>query len=628
MALIDKININSLRPKTMRLIYCLFIFSWSAAFAATDYTPPITILKDHTLITVKADGTSDKVVEQLVQFDTEQGVSEYATEVQPFNSKTETIKLLEAYTLKPDGTKIPVSKRGIRIQSAAVAGDATRFSDTKNLVIVFPNVEKDSKTYFRVLKRQFKTQFSGYFSFRDYFPPNFATLDASIEIRHDPKIQIKVEAPGMSGGMQASIQGLTRYVYHYRNIETLPSESNQVDFADFAPQLRASNFENWEAVGKAYAAQSRKAATVTNKVQKLAEQITKDSTDRFGQMKALYNWVSRNIRYVSIDLGNGGVIPHSADSIIDNYYGDCKDHATLLQALLSAKGISSSQVLIQSGNAYKLPNIPGFFPFNHAINYIPEIDTYLDSTAQFAPFGVLPSDERDKPVVLTDLAEVSKTPIGKAAENELSVESKMIMQPDGRIIGSSHIRATGNEEIEMRSIYNAYVGDSAEEVTRNLLYKAHETGFGTLKTSDPLDLSKPFEIDSHYTLEPLANVPGPSGMKVPVGLGGGFFTGIAAYKPLDVMHFARNCTTARIVENTTLDFPENITIEAIPNDVKLKGPGKTYQTTYQLKGNQLTMKRSLERQFDKGYCDPSVHEADKVFIQAVRKDLRSQIIYR
>ncbi len=46
---------------------------------------------------------------------------------------------------------------------------------------------------------------------------------------------------------------------------------------------------------------------------------------------------AQNIRYVAVYLGNGGLEPNSAQSILDNHYGDCKDHVTILEALLAAK---------------------------------------------------------------------------------------------------------------------------------------------------------------------------------------------------------------------------------------------------------------------------------------------------
>ena len=79
--------------------------------------------------------------------------------------------------------------------------------------------------------------------------------------------------------------------------------------------------------------------------------------------------------------------------------GDCKDHTTLLQALLAVKGIASTPVLINSGDAYTLPEVPAVDIFNHVINYVPSLDLYADSTARYTSFGLLPFDDSGKPVI-------------------------------------------------------------------------------------------------------------------------------------------------------------------------------------------------------------------------------------
>ena len=84
--------------------------------------------------------------------------------------------------------------------------------------------------------------------------------------------------------------------------------------------------------------------------------------------------MKKNIRYVGVYLSAGRVVPHDAASVLRNKFGDCKDKATLMAALLAAKGIASEQVLINFGNAYTLPDPPNMAAFNHVILYLPEFE--------------------------------------------------------------------------------------------------------------------------------------------------------------------------------------------------------------------------------------------------------------
>ena len=71
-----------------------------------------------------------------------------------------------------------------------------------------------------------------------------------------------------------------------------------------------------------------------------AAALVKGKTDDMAKVKALYDYVSRNIRYVSLSFGLGRIQPHAASEVLANGYGDCKDKNTLLAALLRVAGIS------------------------------------------------------------------------------------------------------------------------------------------------------------------------------------------------------------------------------------------------------------------------------------------------
>lgn len=68
----------------------------------------------------------------------------------------------------------------------------------------------------------------------------------------------------------------------------------------------------------------------------------------FAEARALYDWVATHITYAGNCIGIGAVVPRDLPFVLDNRMGDCKDHATLLQALLAARGIKSTQALVNA----------------------------------------------------------------------------------------------------------------------------------------------------------------------------------------------------------------------------------------------------------------------------------------
>jgi transglutaminase-like putative cysteine protease len=218
--------------------------------------------------------------------------------------------------------------------------------------------------------------------------------NARVDVRHDPGIALKVQGRGVAGGrVQAQpddTPGTLRYAFTFRQDKALTPERGRVELSDFAPAVHVTTFADRAALATAYQAGARPKTEPTPAIRALAQELTAGAATERDKVRRLYNWVSRHIRYVSLEIGAGGYIPHAAQSILDNRYGDCKDHVVLLEALLRAVDIASTPALVNLGRAMRLPELTLLTPFNHVITYVPSLGLYLDSTARFAPLGTLP----------------------------------------------------------------------------------------------------------------------------------------------------------------------------------------------------------------------------------------------
>jgi hypothetical protein len=301
-----------------------------------------------------------------------------------------------------------------------------------------------------------------------------------------------VERRGVDGGLDSHTADADHYHFTYERRTSIAPDNDAVSEDDYADLLRVSTLPDVLAVGRLYQANAARKAAVTDTIRAQAMKVTAGLTGEREKARALYDWVSRNIRYVDIVLGSGGYIPHSADEVLSNEYGDCKDHTVLLQALLAAVGIDSVPVLINFGSSYMLPKVGSVESFNHVITYLPSLDLYVDSTAQFAPFGILPFDETDKPVVLTSLGLLGRTPSTRADANVTRTKSSMTIRSDGTIEGTATATVSGSSEISSRSAWFSDRGYPEEEVVKGILYRFGETGSGSINHVDPEDIEKPY----------------------------------------------------------------------------------------------------------------------------------------
>ena len=86
----------------------------------------------------------------------------------------------------------------------------------------------------------------------------------------------------------------------------------------------------------------------------------------------ILDYVDRVVRYTGIEFGEAAIVPHNPAETLALKYGDCKDKATLLVAMLRAAGIPSYVALLNAGSRLDVPSdLPGMGLFDHAIVYVP-----------------------------------------------------------------------------------------------------------------------------------------------------------------------------------------------------------------------------------------------------------------
>ena len=587
----------------------------------------------------------------------------------PFNSSTATLEVLEAYTITPQGKKIAVQASAIRTVEDDNTQGAAFFSDQKHKIIVFPNVTPGSKTYYKAKLTSFKPLLPGFFTTKFNFAPYVENQGFEYTLTYPEDQILYVDTKGVSGGAEEVIgDGNKRMRFSYQNLKISPKEQLEVSLDDYAPHIYISTMSSQAEFAKAYEAKIKDLVKVTPQVQKLADEITKaikvpaenkpsdtvkESKEKESkekevkekqttaadtvakaqrelkqqQARAIYNWVSRNIRYVAIYLDDGSITPHDANSIIDNRYGDCKDHNALLIALLAAKGIKASSALINAGSSFSVPKYPVIGPFNHVITYIPAWDQYLDSTAEMAPYGLLPEDEVHKPTLITSLGKIGRTPKPNMDLNRTITGMVMAIQKDGRIKGEAHSMYFGSAEIAARYQYEGLNTTLSEKIASNQLAKFRQTGEGKLKSTSVYNLDEPLTTDSKFTLDAVSNFPGPGAMTVPVGLAPGELATIANDRPPETFTRPYRCATKMVNEGYLITFPSNVKVTHIPAEVRYKKGYIQYDASYALEGNTVSVKRRLMVERPSAVCQPEELQKWKDFYQVFIKDMRGQIFY-
>lgn len=618
------------------LVVLACALAWASP-ARADYEPNVTWLNFTEKWHVRADASTVLTVELLMRIETETGVGDFAERRIHFSSSLEKLEILEAWTQTREGKRLPVAPDKIRTLEATDEG-APEFGDAKVQVVIFPAVEIQAQLYLRYRLTQHTPYFPGHAAWSRHYPPGVGIVQARVEVSHDAGVPLKVLAGGSSGSgspvggqvpaLPEDLPGTVRYAFTYRQDTVHPPESRRVALSDFAPFVQATTFADRAALAAAYQAQARPKAEPTEAVRKLAAELTQGITSERDRVRRLYNWVSRHIRYVALEIGTGGFVPNPAQSILEHRYGDCKDHVVLLEALLRAVGIESSPALVNSQRAMRLPELATLGPFDHVITYVPSLDLYLDSTARFAPLGALPSEVQDKPVLLTATGREARTPRSSPATDFTHTRLWMQVSETGEVWGSSAALMGGFDEVESRMAQFDNLGKRQEDLARRYLSRHGETGTGRIEPLDPLNLDKRWEVKATFELDPVVNIPGPSAMPIPVGLAPGEIRHLATTRPTSGRRFAYVCTSGRHREEVELRLPWNARIERIPTGVSFQRGPLRYASTYRRSGNLVLITREVSADRKSHTCTARDDEDWAALLRVMQRDLRGQVFIR
>lgn len=126
---------------------------------------------------------------------------------------------------------------------------------------------------------------------------------------------------------------------------------------------------------------------------KLKELTANCHTDR-EKVKAVYDYLAKTTRYVSIQLGIGGLQPIAAADVCRTGFGDCKGLSNYTRAMLKEIGIPSTYTVISTDNVRLLPDFSSANQMNHVILQVPlpQDTLWLECTNPLLPFGYVHQD--------------------------------------------------------------------------------------------------------------------------------------------------------------------------------------------------------------------------------------------
>ncbi|HEX7332925.1 MAG TPA: DUF3857 domain-containing protein [Pyrinomonadaceae bacterium] len=642
----------------VRLIAILWIliFAVSASAAPGDETPswvqqavtikvpdydkdvPAVVLVDDQTTTIGSDGRTTEVHNYAVRILRREG-REYAVAEVGYLPDVGKVKEMRAWLIRP-GSEPKRYGKDDTIDIAAALNDVYNevrvrkisASDDADAGAVFAySYTVEDRSVFSQTDREFQDSLPVLSSRYNLTLPEGWRAEA-VTFNY-PKIEPKVNG--------------TSYSWELTNLPPVPLEPLSPSLTHLVPRLAVSyyppttaqslqikTFSNWGEVAAWMAELEDPQVIVDDALARKAYELTALAKTEMDKVRAIAQYV-QNIQYISIQTGigrGGGYRPRASNEVFAKSYGDCKDKANLMRAMLKVVGIVAIPVSIYSGDPnYVRASWPSPQQFNHCIIAVKVSDQtqgstiiqhptlgrllIFDPTDEQTPIGDLPFHMQGSLALIdakgeTDLVRMPVTP---PEMNQLERIATLELQADGAIAGQIKEQANGQTAARFRTEFRRL---SKPEYTGMI-----ERWLTSGATSARLNKMEPSDnsADGRFTLN----------VEFSANQYGQLMQGrLLVFKPAIVSRregLALTSSTRKhpvvlranaYSETVQVKLPSGFTVDEVPDAVKIETPFGSYATSYEVKNNELVFKRQLSQKATT--IAPADYESVRKFFESIR----------
>jgi hypothetical protein len=366
------------------------------------------------------------------------------------------------------------------------------------------------------------------------------------------------------------------------NESFVPFFQNQYAAVHFAPERiyldgHEGDFKNWKQVGQYFYDLNAGRDVLSPVMQEQVRSMVSGAKNDREKISILYQYLQKNHRYISLQLGIGGWQTLEATFVEQKKYGDCKALSNYMKALLAAVGIKSHQVLIFAG-VKGCPAIDADLAsprFNHVILYVPDQDVWLECTAQYGPAGYLGDFTCDRQCLMLtpEGGKLVRTPTFTHKDNHQSSVSTLKLDETGAALLRFESTAKGLLHDDYR-----HLAEEKDETERKKKF-LNRQNFGTAELQTLHITPKPSEPDAdvEYILKTTPNYASRSGRRLFVPLLK--INPLQRSLPADTARVHRLHIPLAYSRSDTLNytFPPGYEAENLPKSKSIESPFGSYE---------------------------------------------------
>jgi len=576
--------------------------------------------------------TSEYVTHFMVKIFNERGKQQFSEIALGYDSTYESVELEYARTIKPDGTVVSVGDKNIRDVSLYL--NYPLYSNARARIISMPEVAEGVIIEYRarMVRRQMvnKKDFVSNYTVQEGEPIRRARFCVIVPKERQFNYTIinkNYNSFGADLNPQQTEQGRKKiFSWQLNNIPEIIPEQDMPPISRINPIVMMSSFSSWEAIHAWWHNLYRDKIAVDDSIEKKVSELIADKATALQKAKALYNFCAQDIRYVAVEYGQAGYEPHNAADIFTNKYGDCKDQAILLVAMLRSAGIKAYPVLISTYDGIDLQKDFPSIAFDHCIA-VADIDgewIFMDPTGETVSFGDLPAmdQNRDVLVILDDGHQIMHTPLFEPGHN-VSQKNMLITVNDDETIGVERSIITGGvfaqgQRYWLRSTKPQLI-EEVLEATANAIAPGAQLEDYTIENVDDLDK----EIVLKYQFQAPEFLTKAETFRLLPQLGSFDMSSVIKEKRMYPIEFPVLKDESASI---TIQIPQRFSVHYVPENLTFDSEWFSFENTYAVKGRTISFYARLTTKKHRIGLD--AYDAYKELLETISRKVNQRIMLK
>lgn len=483
---------------------------------------------------------------------------------------------------------------------------------------------------------------NGFISFPSFIPlsdPLVALVDARYTIDVPAGTEIMYESseePAVEKGKTDkytwSFSSVEPYVYEHM----MPGRFEFLPYAYAAPKAftyaKTSGVQDgWESSGLWLYGLQKDVCTAPAELSAKVAELTSGMQDDRQKINALYTYLRESTRYVSIQLGIGGLKPFPAEQVMKTGFGDCKALSVYMQTMLAEAGVKSEYFIVDTDRSNLLDGLYSVGQMNHAMLCVPmQKDTlWIECTNPRLPLGYRHTDIAGHEVVLIGPEGGKKVRARQYPDSlRISKESvSVVLNPDGSAscVGSRSLKLdsvepyVGFSSLPAKTQFNAIMGANALNPADFNIISVNDNFNDWILMEDGEEYVPQMKIDYSFNAVDYAKV---SGERMFVQLNP-FAKQLYSDRKARIHEYVRR-RGSTIMDCVSLTIPEGYAIESIPQSGTIECQFGELNTAVLVNGNTISVTQTLK--LHPGRYPKEEYATYRTFAKDVSKAYSSKIV--